>query len=198
MADQKISAMPSAATLTGAELVPLVQSGANVKATLTAMGTFINTTLLPFGAWQDTTTQTGSITTPTAFTLNTVDVNGGITLSATTRLTAPNTGTYNIQWSGQFQSTDVGSTDVWVWLRVNGTDVAGSTGLIGMLARKSNNIPSHVIAGWNYYLSLTAGQYVEIYWLKETANITLSAYSASVSPAYPSTASLVVTMNQVG
>jgi hypothetical protein len=34
MADQKISAMPSAATLTGAELIPLVQSGANVKATL--------------------------------------------------------------------------------------------------------------------------------------------------------------------
>ena len=34
MADQKISAMPSALTLTGAELVPLVQSGANVKATV--------------------------------------------------------------------------------------------------------------------------------------------------------------------
>ena len=35
MADTKISAMPNATTpLTGAELVPLVQSGVNVKSTI--------------------------------------------------------------------------------------------------------------------------------------------------------------------
>lgn len=33
MSDEKISAMPAAAALTGAELVPVVQGGANVKAT---------------------------------------------------------------------------------------------------------------------------------------------------------------------
>ena len=37
MADEKISAMPAAATLTGAELVPAVQSGSNVQTTTAAI-----------------------------------------------------------------------------------------------------------------------------------------------------------------
>jgi hypothetical protein len=39
MANIKISNLPAAATLTGAELVPVVQSGATVKATVSAVGT---------------------------------------------------------------------------------------------------------------------------------------------------------------
>ena len=42
MADTKISAMPSASTLTGAELVPLVQGGVNVQTDLDGIKTFIN------------------------------------------------------------------------------------------------------------------------------------------------------------
>lgn len=198
MADQKISAMSPAAALTGAELVPLVQSGGNVRSTISAMAAFAQTTYGAYGAWQDTTTQTGSTTTPTAFTLNTVDASDGITLSAGSRLTVPNTGVYNFQWSGQFSSSDTNSTDVTVWLRINGVDVVGSAGVIGLLARKNPSTPTHSIFGWNYFLNLTAGQYVELYWIKQTANIEVSAFPASVSPAYPSTASLVVTMNQVG
>ena len=197
MADQKISAMPSAATLTGAELVPLVQSGGNVRTTISDLSAFTQSTLGAMGAWQDTTTQTGSTTTPTAFTLDTTDEDGGIVLSASTRLVVPNTGTYNLQWSGQFSSLDTATTDVWVWVRINGTDVVGSAGLIGMLPRKNPGQPSHVIAGWNYFLSLTANQYVELYWVKQSTNVSLIAYPATVSPAIPSTASLVVTMNQV-
>jgi hypothetical protein len=198
MADQKISAMSPAAALTGAELVPLVQSGGNVRSTITALSAFTQSTLGAYGAWQDTTTQTGSTTTPTAFTFNTVDASDGITLSAGSRLTVPNTGVYNFQWSGQFSSSDTNATNSWVWIRIDGVDLVGSTGLIGLLARKNPSLPNHSIFGWNYFLNLTANQYVELYWLKETANITVPALPASVSPAYPSTASVIATMNQVG
>lgn len=37
MANEKISQMPDAATLDGSELVPLVQSGDNVKTTVSAL-----------------------------------------------------------------------------------------------------------------------------------------------------------------
>lgn len=40
MADLKISQLPAAGTLTGPELVPLVQSGGNVRSTLNAIATF--------------------------------------------------------------------------------------------------------------------------------------------------------------
>ena len=194
MADQKISAMPSAATLTGAELVPLVQSGANVKSTLSNMTAFTRGNA---GAYSSGVTQTGSTTAGTAFTFNTTDFAGGVTLASGTRLTVPVAGTYNIQFSAQLQSTDTAPQDVYMWLRVNGTDVGGSAGVVGLPARKNPSDPYHDIKGWNYFLTLTAGQYVEIMWLPTATTVTVPFYAAQTSPAIPSTQSVVVTINQV-
>ena len=199
MADQKISAMPSATTpLTGAELVPLVQGGANVQSTIANFGQYSRNVYFNHGAWQNTTTLTGSITAGTPFTFNTVDVSDGVTLVSGSRLTVPVDGVYNFQWSGQFQNVENSIETVHVWLRINGTDVVGSTGDITIPARKSAIIPTRMIIGWNYFLTLTAGQYVEIVWLPDVATVTAPAFPASVSPAYPSTASVIVTVNQVG
>lgn len=199
MADQKISAMPNAVTpLTGNELMPLVQSGANVKSTVSAYGDYARTKYFNHGAWQDTTTQTGSITAGTPFTFNTADVTDGITLVSGSRLTVPIAGVYNFQWSGQFQNVENDIENVKVWLRVDGVDVVGSAGIISLAARKSATIFARTIIGWNYFLSLTANQYVEIVWLPSIASITVPAYPAVVSPPSPSTASVIVTVNQVG
>ena len=199
MADTKISAMPNATTpLTGAELVPLVQSGVNVQSTIANFGQYARNVYFNHGAWQDTTTQTGSITQGTPFTFNTVDVIDGVTLVSNSRLTVPTDGVYNIQWSGQFQNVENEIENVKVWLRLNGVDVPGSAGIISLAARKSATIFARTIIGWNYFLSLTAGQYVEIVWLPSVASVTVPAYPAVVSPASPSTASVIVTVNQVG
>jgi hypothetical protein len=200
MADQKISAMPTATVpLTGAELMPLVQDGANVKSTVSAYGDYARTKYFNHGAWQDTTTQTGSITAGTPFTYNTADVTDGVTLVSGSRLTVPIAGVYNIQWSGQFQNVENTIENVIVWLRIDGVDVAGSAGQISIDARKSATIFAKTIIGWNYFLTLTAGQYVEIVWLPSVASITLQALPASlVTPIHPSTASVIVTVNQVG
>lgn len=200
MADQKISAMPSATTpLTGAELVPLVQGGANVRSTVALFGQYARSTFSNYGAFQDTTSQTGSITTPTVMTLNTTDYTSGVTLVSNTRFTAAVAGTYNFQWSGQFQNLDQFPQDVTVWIRVNGADVVGSAGLIGVSGRKSAGIASHIIAGWNYFVQLTAGQYIELVWVPTNALVTIQAYPLSIGPpATPSTASIVATMNQIG
>lgn len=199
MADQKISAMPSATVpLTGAELMPLVQGGANVQSTISAYGDYARTKYFNHGAWQDTTTQTGNITAGTAFTFNTADVTDGVTLVSGSRLTVPIAGVYNFQWSGQFQNVENTIENVHVWLRIDGVDVPGSAGDISIAARKSATIFSRTIIGWNYFLSLTAGQYVQIVWIPSVATITCPAYPASTTPAYPSTASVIVTVNQVG
>lgn len=194
MADQKISAMPAAATLTGAELVPLVQSGANVRSTLSSLSSFARGN---GGAFSSTVTQTGSTTVGTPFTFNTTDFAGGITLVSGSRLTAPVNGTYDVQFSAQVQSTDTAPQDIYIWLRINGSDVGGSAGKVGMPARKNPGDPFHSIIGWNYYLTLTAGQYVEIVWLPTALTITVPTYASQVTPAIPSTASVVVTMQQV-
>ena len=186
--------MPSAATLTGAELVPLVQSGANVKSTLSNMTAFTRGNA---GAYSSSATQTGSTTVGTAFTFNTTDYAGGVTLASNTRVTVPVAGTYNLQFSAQLASTDTAPQDVYIWLRVDGTDIGGSAGRVGMPARKNPSDPFHAIYGWNYFLTLTAGQYVEIVWLPTATTVTVPFYAAQTTPAIPSTQSVVVTMTQV-
>jgi hypothetical protein len=136
-------------------------------------------------------------------TLNTTDFSNGVSVVTSggkaSRLTVTNKGLYNLQWSGQFQNTDNAQHDISVWLRVNGTDLAGSTGFISIPARKSAGAGNegHVVTGWNYFVQLNAGQYVELWWSTTNAAITLQYYAAGTSPTRPATASLIATLSFV-
>jgi len=191
MADQKISAMPSASTLTGAELVPLVQSGVNVQTTLDIIRGYDNA----YGAWSDSTDQTGSITAGTAVTYNTQDVSDGVTLASNSRITVPNTGKYNLQFSFQFKNVENAQQEVTVWLKVNGLDLANSSTIYTVPARKNASI--YNVAALTFLLELNANDYVEAYWLPSIATVTMEHLPASVSPAYPATPSAIVQMIQV-
>jgi len=193
MADQKISAMPNAGPLTGSEVVPLVQSGANVKATLQSLRDYDHA----YGAFSDNADQTGSITAGTALQCNSTDIADGITVVSNTRFTVPNDGKYNLQFSAQLKNTDNAQQDATIWFRINGVDVPASATQITVPARKSASIFGYAVASWNIFLSMTAGQYVEIIWLPTSATVTVEALPSSVSPAYPAIPSLIVTMQQV-
>lgn len=193
MADQKISAMPSAATLTGSELVPLVQSGANVKATLSSIRAFDNA----YGAWSDGTDQTGSISAGTVITFNTTDISDGITLVSGSQITVPNTGKYNLQFSAQFKNTTNAQEDATVWLRINGVDLANSATQYTVPARKSAGIFGYSVSSLTFLLDLNANDYVQIAWLPTSTSVTLEHLPASVSPAYPAIPSIIAVMVQV-
>ena len=113
MTDLKISELSSNGTLTGSELLPLVQSGGNVKALLSAVKTFIIDGLLSASTAASTYATTSSLTsgllanltptintqTGTAYTLLTADNDGksyvrmtnasANTVTITTALTKP-------------------------------------------------------------------------------------------------------------
>ena len=128
---------------------------------------------------------------------NTTDVANDTSLVATTRMTVAVAGIYNMQFSVQIENGDNAPQDVFLWLRQNGTDIIGSTGKVGMPARKGINDPSHDIKGWNYFLSMNAGDYVEIWWSTSGLNVTIPNYIATPLPTKPSTASVVATMTFV-
>lgn len=193
MADQKISAMPAAAALTGAELVPLVQSGANVRTTISSLAQFAHN----YGAFSDTTDQTGSISAGTAITFNTVDITDGVTVASGSRITVPQDGIYDLQFSGQLKNVDNTQHEVVIWFRINGVDVPNSATTITVPARKTSNIYGYAVASWNIFLDMNASQYVEIMWLPSSTQVTLESLPASVSPAYPAIPSIIATVQQV-
>lgn len=195
MADQKISAMPTALALTGAELVPLVQDGVNVQ---TDLATLLASNKA-YGAWSDTTSQTGILTAGLPMTFNSTDITDGITLVDSSKMTVPNTGIYNLQFSAQLRNTDNSQHDVTIWIRVNGADLANTGTQITIPARKSAGVYGYAVAAWNYFLDLTADDYVELIWVPTSAYVTVETLPASVgSPAYPAIPSVIATMNQVG
>ena len=199
MADTKISAMTPATTpLTGAELVPLVQGGVNVKATVANFTEYSTNTFFNHGGFSSNVDQTGSITAGTAMTFNSTDITDGVTLVSGTRLTVPVTGTYNVQFSAQFENVENAQQIATIWFRVNGVDVPKSATNITIPARKNASIYGYGVAAWNIFLDMTAGQYVEIMWLPEIASLTLQALPAGTTPAYPAIPSVIATVNQVG
>jgi hypothetical protein len=156
----------------------------------------LKTLSVPYGAFSSDQDQTAVANTATLMTLNTTDFANGVSISSS-KITVATAGVYNLQFSAQLENTDNAPQDVFIWLKQNGVDIVGSTGKVGMPARKGVGDPFHSIFGWNYYVSLTAGQYIEIYWSTTNAAVTIQYYPASGTPTKPATQSVVATMSFV-
>ena len=152
---------------------------------------------LPYGAFSSFTTQSTTANTATLLTLSNTDFSNGVTLATGSKMTVANAGIYNLQFSVQIENFDNAPQDAYIWLKQNGTDIVGSTGVLGMPARKSALDPFHDIKGWNYFLSMNANDYVQIYWSPTIATVTIPTYAASGTPTKPSTASVVATLSFV-
>jgi len=155
----------------------------------------LQTLSVPYGAFSSDQDQTAVANTATLMTLNTTDFANGVSI-ATSKITVATAGIYNLQFSAQFQNTDTAFQDVYIWLKQSGVDIPGSTGFVS-IPNKHAGTDGHAIVGWNYFLSMTAGQYIEIYWSVPNVAVTIQHLAASGTPTKPSTQSVVATMSFV-
>lgn len=156
---------------------------------------------LPYGAFQDTTDQYTTANTPTVVAFNTTDFDNGVYLSSN-KVYVRNSGVYNVQFSLQFANTDSQIQEATVWLRKNGTNVAG-TGSKYAVPNKHGSIDGYLIAVANFFVDLTAGDYIELVWAASAAansggtvnGIYMEKYNAITSPyTMPSVPSAVITL----
>jgi len=162
--------------------------------------------VLPYGVFYDTTDQTAvSTTTAYPITLNSTSysVGVGIDTSNTSRIYVNTSGTYNIQFSAQLVNYSNQSEDIDIWFRKNGTNIADSNTRFGLAARKSPSDPYHTVAALNFFVVLSAGDYIELVWCSTEAYTTagtgayLEHYVASSSPTRPAIPSIIVTVTWV-
>ena len=153
---------------------------------------------LPYGAFQDSTTQTAvSTTTAYPITFNTTDYSSGVTLESGSHLKVAYAGLYNIQFSVQLQNTTNAPVDIDIWFRKNGTDIAASNSRYGLAARKNPGDPFHVIATVNLFASLQANDYMQLVWCTGDVGAGIVAYSAGTSPTRPAIPSVITTVTFV-
>jgi hypothetical protein len=147
-----------------------------------------------YAQYQDDLTQPlGAVNVGQPVRFRTMDLSNGVTVNSDTEITIANTGIYNLQFSFQYQNTDTQEHDVTVWLRKNGTDVAGSAGFVAVVS-KHGGVPGHCIPSWNYLLDAVGGDYYELYWSATSTQVTMEFYPAGSPP--PSTASAIFTVTQ--
>ena len=155
----------------------------------------LNTLSVPYGAFSSDQDQTATANTATLMTLNTTDFSNGVSISSS-KITVTNAGIYNLQFSTQFANTNSNVQDVYIWLKQNGVDIPGSTGFVS-IPGSHGGTDGHSIVGWNYFLSMTAGQYIEIYWSVPNVAVSIQHLAASGTPTKPSTQSVVATLSFV-
>ena len=153
-----------------------------------------NAVKLPHGSFSDTTTQTvTAINTATPIAFNTTDSAIDVSIVSSSRVTVTIAGIYNIQFSVQLQNSSTSPDYINIWLSLNGVNVAGTNGVVSIPGKHGSD-PGSAISGWNYFISMAANDYVELYWSSATTTITMPFLSAGVSPTRPSTASSILTV----
>lgn len=151
----------------------------------------------PYAAIQRTTASSFTANTATQITFDVNDFLNGCTNDGTDGITVTFSGLYNYQFSVQLKNTAVQIHSAWIWLRVNGVDVAGTGSKFDVIASHGGT-PGYVIAACNFYVSLEEGDTVEMWAAVSNVAVTFDAIAASTSPfAMPSIPSVVATLTFV-
>ena len=152
-----------------------------------------------YGMFQDNTTQinAGAGEDPVEaniMSFDTTDFAVGVSIVDDTKITLQNKGVYDIQFSSQFsRAGGAGFSTVDVWLRKNGVDVPESN--------TSLNIPQSggkSVAAWNFLVQANAGDYYQLAWYSDDADVEMWHSAAGEDPVRPEIPSVILTVTQVG
>ena len=157
-------------------------------------GAFLN---YPYAAVQRTTNLTFTANTATLVTLDQNDYVNACTNTGTDGIVVDVAGIYNYQFSVQWANTDTQIHAAYIWLRINGVDVPGTASRFDVPSKHGTS-DGYLISAANFYVSLNAGQHVDLYAAVDNAGVYMEAYPAQVSPwAMPSIPSVVATLTFV-
>lgn len=125
---------------------------------------------IPHIAASDNTDQyAGGDDTPTVVAWSTLDSGNGFTLAAPGTATCEISGVYKITYSAQLANTDGAAHDATFWLKVNTANVANSSTIFTLPARKSAGVPSYVAGYSEVTFTVNAGDDIELYWATDQA-----------------------------
>ena len=150
--------------------------------------------LFNYGQFSDTTTQSGSADTAYPMKLNTIDNSFNVSVISGSQIKVTNTGLYNIQFSAQLHTTSNESVDFSIWFAMTGSIIPNSNTDFSIEKVSGGG---YAVAALNYLTSITAGDYVELYYSKTTANGRILSQGIRSNPTRPATPSVIVTVTQI-
>lgn len=151
-----------------------------------------------YGQFYSTQDQTAAASTPTAVTFNNSEAfNAGVSVVSNSRITFAAAGDYDVYFNVQLANAENADHEVTFWLKLNGSDITASATRIVVPA---SGVGGTGFFAFNTILRVTAGQYVEVYWAPEDADVSLSYEAAEPSTPFarPAIPSVVLNATRVG
>ena len=153
------------------------------------------------GNFYDSITQTlaaANTATPVILRATDVPTTNGISIvtdgTNLSRITFANAGVYNILFSAQLANSAGTAQTVDFWLRKNGSTFAANIPHTNGKVQLQGNA-AFLMAAWNYFVDVAAGDYIQLVWAATSTNITMVA--AAANGVHPETPSIIVTANIV-
>lgn len=153
---------------------------------VTGTGVSANTYIVAFG------TGTGGIGTYTVGVSQSV-ASTTITGTIKSKLLVDYSGIYNLQFSTQFVNADTQIHDIDVWVVKNGTNLPDSNSRFSVTERHGG-VDGHLIAALNYFVELSEGDYVELFWHVTDTDVYIQTLAAASNPTRPLVPGVIVTM----
>ena len=149
---------------------------------------------LNYGFFLDTVSQTNPVANAiNIVSFNTIGASNQISIVAGTQITVVNSGTYTKVFTVSLQKTTPGApTNVTLWLRHNGIDVANSTQDIEV----PNQTALLFVTG-GFTLAMAAGDNIQLAWSCPDIAVQMAALPAQVGPVRPATASAKITFTRI-
>lgn len=153
-----------------------------------------------YAAFSDITDQSGSTSAATAVKFGTTEVAGsGITMvtdgTNLTRLTFAAAGTYAVMPNLQFTNSDAADHDVTIWFALDGVNVVRSATKMSVPKVGDGGSAFFQIV---FYITVTAGQYIQVLWLPENVAVTLDHTAAAAGPpAVPAIPSAIISAERI-
>ena len=150
-----------------------------------------------YGSFYDTTAQTLTSTTQ-AKRINIAQTyeHNGVSID-TNRIVFNYNGVYELIYSIQYKNTDASQQDIYIWLKQNGVDIPNSSSVFTIPARKNASIPAQLIAVTPFMSTLTAGDFIELYWHCNSTAVTVETFTTHANPTIPDTPGVIVAVKQV-
>jgi len=159
---------------------------------------FTTITNRAYGQFYSTQDQTAAANTPTAVTFNNSEtLNAGVSVVSNSQITFAAAGDYDVYFNVQLANAENADHEVTFWLKLNGSDIANSATRIVVPA---SGVGGTGFFAFNTILRVTAGQYVEVYWAPEDADVSLSYEAAVVGAPFnrPAIPSVVLNATRLG
>ena len=167
----------------------------SIETPVSSLSTYLTGSLVKsaYGSFYSTQNQAGVANQIQVITHNVTDFASGVSIVSGSQITFAEAGIYTLISTMQYQETGGGTATITGWLRKNGVDVADSA---TDLKLKGNG--DRDLYAINYFVSASAGDYVEFCWSSNDVDTEILYIAPRTSPTRPAVPSVITTVNRVG